>query len=589
MTISFIREFHASSASSGTAASCAIGTSPAAGNHLVVTFSSSTNDTIPTPAGWTAIGSQTVDTTNIATFWKKAAGTETTVAVTLAASGNWNIHYAEFNSTVAGNWTAGVVANNVPQAAGTALATGTTAATTKANALAWGTVTYAGARQTPSWSNTFTSNTGTASSTVVFALESAYKILSATGTQTSTDTVGVSVAAGWTGQIVTFYEPILSSFVKIIRAGRRPNFARRGTGRTISLALTQQPTPPPPYLAPTNRQQRRTLGSRRRPQPQVPLTSTTVVVTYTPAIASPRRRGGWVRRRQQPVAPIVAVTYVLPPESARRRIVAQRRRQQPAVPTVSVAYTPPIGRSVRRQLWARDRIQPVTPPAPIVASTVSYVPSPSRIARRGLWVGRRQQPVFPNQSVAVVQAVLLPDVASARRRHGFTRRGRLVAVTIAQTAALAPQYVPPTARQPRRIAWTGRRQQPVAPTIVVSVVPTIGSFRRRVATSRRRQQPAITTSVTQAVAASTPPVPTVRRRLAWLRRGRLQPTTPQAQIVTIVIGSGTGSTFLAGPGVATGIVHTTSATTIAGPTVTTGTAGPSTSSELLTHIETGSG
>lgn len=208
MTISFIREYHASSAASGTAATCTITVSPAAGNLIVAAFSSSTNDSIPTPAGWTVIGSQTVDTTNVALFYKRRAiGTETTVAATLVAGGNWNIHYAEFNSTLGSDWAAGVVAKNVPQAAGTALASGTTAATQAPNALAWAAVTYAGVRQTPAWSNTFVSNTGTNSATVLFSLETAYKILAAKATQTSTDTVAVSVASGWTGQIVTIYEP----------------------------------------------------------------------------------------------------------------------------------------------------------------------------------------------------------------------------------------------------------------------------------------------------------------------------------------------------------------------------------------------
>lgn len=538
MTISFIREFHASSASAGTAASCTISVSPAAGNHIVATFSSSTNDTIPTPAGWTAIGTQTVDTTNIATFWKKAAGSETTVSATLAASGNWNIHYAEFNSTIAGNWAAGVVANNVPQSAGTALATGTTAATTKANALAWGTVTYAGARQTPSWSASFTSNTGTASATVVFALESAYKILSATGTQTSTDTVGVSVAAGWTGQIVTFYEPVLSAFAgTIVRPRRRMAFPRR-RGPVVAVPLTQQPTPPPPYLAPTVRPTRRTTGLRRRPQPSVPLTQTgAAVAAPPPQIGRRRARGGlWARRRQQSVGPFVALVPVpqIATQRARRGLPRLRARQQPVVPVIGAVFTPAIVRPVRRGLWVRDR----------------------------------QMPVLPNQSAPATQAALVPAIASARARRGFARRGSLVTFTVTQTAAVAPPFVPAPSRPVRRSPWMLRRRQPVVPPaspvvtvtftpaivrpvrrglwargrvqpgtplVVPAVVPAPSRpVRRSTWTVRRRQQPAVLPPVVVVAApAHVAPVARLRRVFGWLRR-RPQPAVPLTQTVAPV-------------------------------------------------------
>lgn len=212
MTISAspIHAYQASSASAGTAVNCTLTVSPAAGNLAVACISANTNDTIPTPTGWTILTSQTVDTTNVVWFYKRrAAGTELAVACTLAAAASWNVHYMEFNSTIGSFFVPGAVAKNVPQAAGTALATGTTAATVGERAIVIAAVTYAGARQTPSWSNSFTSNTGTASATTVFALETAFKIVTAKGTQTTTDTVGVSVAAGWTGCIGVIYEPAM--------------------------------------------------------------------------------------------------------------------------------------------------------------------------------------------------------------------------------------------------------------------------------------------------------------------------------------------------------------------------------------------
>lgn len=464
MTISPVREFHAAAASSGTAASCAISVSPAANNHLVCSISSSTNDTIPTPAGWTAIGTQTVDTTNVATFWKKAAGTETTVSVTLAVAGAWNIHYAEWNSTIAGNWTAGVVANNVPQAAATALLAGTTAATAKANALAWAVVTGAGTNQAASWSNSFTANTTTASATTVFFLESAYKILSATGTQTTTDTVGVSVASGWTGQIVTFYEPTLSSFSTIVRARRRPNFARRGTGRTVGVALTQQPTPPPAYVSNPVRQRSRTSWTSRRRQPVVPLTQTA---------------------------------------------------------SVTVTFVPQISRSVRRGLWTRDRQQPVTPI--VIAVSVPQIQRPMRMVRRGLWARSRQQPILPNQSVAAVQATFLPDISSARRRPGFTRRGHLVTVTITQSAALAPTYVPSPSRLARRTFPSRTRQRVVTPIVVSINVPQITRPMRMVRRglwARDRQQPVVPIVATIPVTVVyVPSIASSKARRGFRRRG----------------------------------------------------------------------
>lgn len=211
MTISFVREFHASSAAAGTALSLTLSVSPQAGNGLMCVISCNTNDSVPTPAGWTALGTQTVDTTNLASFWKNAAGTETTIAVTLAAAASWNIHYIEFHSSNAqGGWVNGAFVNNVPQAAGTVLSTGTTPsqpASAAKNAVGMAKVTYAGALQTPTWAGSYTANIDSNSATTVFTLSTAYKIISASGTQTTSDTVGVSVASGWTGQLGFIAEP----------------------------------------------------------------------------------------------------------------------------------------------------------------------------------------------------------------------------------------------------------------------------------------------------------------------------------------------------------------------------------------------
>lgn len=227
MTITFVRGYQNQSATNGTAVSLTITVAPAAGDLIFCAISASTNDTIPTPAGWTVIGSQTLDTTNVAFFFKRAAlGTETTVAVTLAVSGAWNIHYMQFHSDKGLIWTAGVVAKNVPQLAGTALLAGTTAITQSANALAIAAVTGAGARQTPSWNNTFVSNAGTASATTVFFLESAYKILTTRATQSATDTVSVSVASGWTGQIITVSEPGVVGRVVLLNQARNRSAVR---------------------------------------------------------------------------------------------------------------------------------------------------------------------------------------------------------------------------------------------------------------------------------------------------------------------------------------------------------------------------
>lgn len=284
----------------------------------------------------------------------------------------------------------------------------------------------------------------------------------------------------------------------------------------------------PDYVPPILRPQmaRRGFALRRRQSS----TSVTVTFLYAPPPSRPRiiRRAGIPRRRQQPTVPLtqttaVTVTFIPGPVRPQRRLASTRRRR-PIVVTVTqiaVPAVPPIARPIRmirRALWARDRQQPVTPIVTVVV--VPTIARPMRMVRRALWSRSRIQPVTPPTQTAAVVVPFLPGIAPARHRLGFGRRAHLVTVTITQTAAQAPTFVPVIARPRRRGLWARDRQQPVIPVVTVTVVPGIGRPQRRPVWPRHRGQPTaplVTVTITPTIARA-------RRRFGWLRR-RGQPAT----------------------------------------------------------------
>lgn len=178
---------------------------PISGNLLVLIVVS--NNTVTTPSGWT-LAKSAIDNTGSYVFYKISAGTESSITVT-QPSDFGTIAVMEYSGLTN---VLDKTASAIGQGGSGTISTGTTAATTTANELI---ITVAGISQTnpgsitvTGWSNSLVSQgnaeaTNNSSSTKV-RMEVAAKVVSSTGTQTSTATLSATGGANDSGIIVTF-------------------------------------------------------------------------------------------------------------------------------------------------------------------------------------------------------------------------------------------------------------------------------------------------------------------------------------------------------------------------------------------------
>lgn len=179
------------STSDGTSHSVTFGTTPITGNLIVVVANTPTG--LPTPSGYTkAVG--LISNTDCSLFYKIAGASEfTTVNFTIGAALSMNIAAFEYGS--ADPTPLDQTASADSGASSTSLVNGTTAATTQASEIAIAAfgISSGGAPAVISYSDSFAEisqgvTSGSASVNVRLAV--AAKTLSATGTQTTTATIG---------------------------------------------------------------------------------------------------------------------------------------------------------------------------------------------------------------------------------------------------------------------------------------------------------------------------------------------------------------------------------------------------------------
>lgn len=189
----------------GTALQATYSPAATAGNLLLMAVNSASFLT-GTPSGWTQAAAID-DFCALYLFYKIAAGGETTVGATLAASDRAGIAIMEYSGNTA--TPLDKTATNKPGGAPSTIASGTTAATTQADELA---VACFGSIRVTHPTNTFTTYTNSyaeiaeiaATGGDADALAVATKALSATGTQTSTATLGGGAENHPIGLIATF-------------------------------------------------------------------------------------------------------------------------------------------------------------------------------------------------------------------------------------------------------------------------------------------------------------------------------------------------------------------------------------------------
>ena len=226
------------------------------------------------------------------------------------------------------------------------------------------------------------------------------------------------------------------------RPTRRGRPVRAVRPSTVTPPQTQAAPITPGYPpAPTGPRRWGRLLRRARAAAPVPTQVTLIAPPYPPAGVSPRRLGR-ILRRPGSVGPVPA------------------QQAAPAAP----AYVP--GRSLPRRVAAFVRRQrgDTAPPVDQAAAPTSTV----RRARAGWRRPARTVGPVPAQT-APVAPTWVPGIIGARRLARLARRGRATSPTLTQAAPVAPAWVPlvPVLRRlgrPRR----GRAVAPVPPQIPVA-------------------------------------------------------------------------------------------------------------------------
>lgn len=189
------------STASATSHNIVFGSPPTSGNVLILCVVSDTTVLPTPPTGWTTIQAA-VGNSGTYMYWKTAGVSESsTVTVTISASDSCVLSIYEYSNITTLDQSAQLVSgSNV-----TAVPTGTTSATTAANELIVCLCGMDDVNTVTSWSNSIVTDQAavTTGSVTNVSLTVGIKIVSATGTQTSTATV-TGLSNNPSGIIATF-------------------------------------------------------------------------------------------------------------------------------------------------------------------------------------------------------------------------------------------------------------------------------------------------------------------------------------------------------------------------------------------------
>ncbi len=194
------------------------GTAAVANRLLVAVCSASGNYTMATPTGFTAAINQSGTVTSMGTFYKVAAGGETSVTCSITGSSTFmGVHIYEYS---------GVVTSGALGQTGSATGTGTAVSsgsitTTNAESLLFAAVTVQSNTSFSAWSNSFTERNDFATTSGNPGLRKTYggadRNVTTTGTYSTTATAGAS--GDWRGQIVSFNLIVGALGVDIVDSG----------------------------------------------------------------------------------------------------------------------------------------------------------------------------------------------------------------------------------------------------------------------------------------------------------------------------------------------------------------------------------